>query len=119
MGKLPTLRSSLPVLASGLKAAPQDAGRERQAWAKRPDAPKRMTGRPLQRARAALFARQPLCVLCEEQGRTTVATERDHIIPVALGGSDHESNIRALCHACNEAERVRVFGHAGCQGARY
>lgn len=29
------------------------------------------------------------------------ATEVDHIIPVADGGTDHPSNLRSLCHACH------------------
>lgn len=72
---------------------------------------KRMTGRPLQRARAELFKRQPLCVLCLAAGKVEPATERDHVQPLALGGSDTDpANTRALRTACNRAERDRVFG---------
>lgn len=109
--KLKTLKPRIGTLGTTLATAPQDASTERKAWAKRPDAPKRMTGRPLQRARARLFARHPLCELCEAAGRLTVATERDHRIPLALGGADDETNERALCHDCNEAERLRMLGH--------
>lgn len=66
--------------------------------------PKRMTGRRLQRARASLFAREPLCVLCKAQGRVTVATIRDHIIPLAEGGQDVSSNTQGLCGDCHEAK---------------
>jgi 5-methylcytosine-specific restriction protein A len=33
-----------------------------------------------------------------------VATIRDHIVPLAEGGLDAESNIQALCQACSDAK---------------
>lgn len=30
-----------------------------------------------------------------------VATHADHIVPRELGGSDHETNLRAACEPCN------------------
>lgn len=41
----------------------------------------------------------PLCVLCLAEGRTTVATDVDHIVPRRQGGSDEESNLQPLCHS--------------------
>ena len=73
-------------------------------WAKSVTATKRVTGRRLQSMRAALFTRCPLCVSCQEQGRTTLATQRDHIIPLAEGGTDDDGNPLALCHACHEVK---------------
>lgn len=73
-------------------------------WAK-PTPTKRITGRRLQALRAALFARAPLCAECERQGRVTPATERDHIVPLAEGGADDDSNVQGLCHECHEAKR--------------
>jgi 5-methylcytosine-specific restriction protein A len=61
--------------------------------------------------RAELFARAPLCAMCEAAGRVTLATQRDHIKPLAEGGADDQSNEQGLCHACHEgkseAERLR------------
>ena len=76
----------------------------REVWAKPVTATKRITGRRLQAMRQALFARQPLCVLCEAQGIVTVATQRDHIVPLAEGGADDDSNVQALCDPCHEAK---------------
>lgn len=76
----------------------------RTVWKKHADAPKRVTGRKLQAMRAALFARCPLCAECERQGRVTVATLRDHIIPLAEGGTDADDNIQGLCSPCHEAK---------------
>lgn len=83
----------------------------RTQWVKRPTATKRTTGRKLQRMRAALFARCPLCAECQRQGRVTLATQRDHIVPLAEGGADDETNEQALCDDCHalksQAEAAR------------
>lgn len=78
----------------------------RQAWVKSPKATKRITGRRLQAMRAELFARQPLCVRCESNGRVTLATQRDHIKPLAEGGADDASNEQGLCEACHEEKSL-------------
>lgn len=62
---------------------------------------KRITGRRLQARREALFQRAPLCAECRRQGRVTPATVRDHVIPLAEGGPDDESNEQGLCEACH------------------
>lgn len=81
------------------------------SWAKRPNATKRITGRPLQRLRAALFDADPCCAECKRQGHLTLATERDHIKPLQEGGKDDDTNVQGLCFDCHEvkskAERAR------------
>lgn len=83
-----------------------------EAWAKKPTATKRITGRKLQRLRAELFSTNPLCVECAKQGHTTLATQRDHIVALTDGGADDESNTQGLCEPCHEAkslaERLRA-----------
>lgn len=78
----------------------------REAWVKKADAPKRIAGRKLQGLRKALFRDQPLCVMCLAQGRTTEATERDHIEPLSQTRKDVPTNegMQALCHPCHEAK---------------
>lgn len=51
--------------------------------------------------RRELFNAQPLCVLCEREGRVTLATVRDHIINLADGGQDVRSNTQPLCAECH------------------
>ena len=63
-------------------------------------------GRTLQRERARLFSANPLCVECERQGRVTVATIRDHIIPLAEGGQDTADNIQGLCEECHNKKTL-------------
>jgi 5-methylcytosine-specific restriction protein A len=77
---------------------------ERQAWQPSPLTPKRKAGRWLQRERAALFQREPLCRECAKVGRTSVAMIRDHITPLFEGGKDVESNIQPLCQRCSDAK---------------
>lgn len=67
--------------------------------------PVRIRGTHLQRLRRQLFERQPLCVECDKVGRVSIATIRDHIIPIAEGGTEAEANTQALCQSCNETKR--------------
>lgn len=91
----------------------------KQSWAKKPTAAKRITGRTLQRLRRELFERAPLCAECQRQGRVTLATQRDHIVPLEEGGEDVETNVQGLCAACHDVksktERARgvrrAWGH--------
>lgn len=61
--------------------------------------------------RDRLFTGSPLCVECERLGLVTLATQRDHIKPLAEGGTDDDSNVQGLCHAC---QRVRAW-HRRCE----
>ncbi|WP_239467067.1 HNH endonuclease signature motif containing protein [Rhodoferax koreense] len=56
--------------------------------------------------RAALFMRQPLCEVCDGLGIVTLATIRDHRIPLAEGGADDESNEQAICAPCHEEKSL-------------
>jgi 5-methylcytosine-specific restriction protein A len=62
----------------------------------------RIRGRRLQAMRVALFRAAPLCAECERQSRITLATQRDHIRPLAEGGTDTEDNVQGLCDACHD-----------------
>lgn len=75
-----------------------------EAWVKRPEATKRVTGRRLQRMRNELFTADPLCAECQRAGRVTLASLRDHIKPLAEGGLDELSNTQGLCTDCHDAK---------------
>jgi len=57
---------------------------------------------------------RPLCEACQRHGRVTLATERDHRVPLAEGGTDDDDNIQALCADCHRektlAEALRGRG---------
>ena len=70
------------------------------AWQTR-TAPLRLRGRRLQRVNRAFLDAHPLCVHCAAQDRVTAATRRDHLVPLAEGGTDAPANLQALCDACH------------------
>lgn len=45
-----------------------------------------------------------LCQACLKAGRVTPATDCDHIVPKAKGGTDDAANCQALCRECNQAK---------------
>jgi 5-methylcytosine-specific restriction enzyme A len=62
------------------------------------------------KVRAAVLAQEPLCRICDEAGRVTVATQVDHIRPFR-GLSDplrlDRANLRPLCDPCHRARSAR------------
>ena len=61
----------------------------------------RLRGRALQRRRLELYVRDPCCAHC---GIVMMPGNwiRDHIVPLAEGGEDIESNTQGLCRACSD-----------------
>ncbi len=50
------------------------------------------------------------CEECARQGRTTVGTHADHIIPKAKGGSDDRDNYALLCAVCHALKSIHDQG---------
>lgn len=66
-------------------------------------------GDDLRKARAALFARQPICCRCNR----ALSAIRDHIVPLAAGGADVVQNTQGLCKPCDKEktdEDRRIYG---------
>ena len=57
----------------------------------------RTRGRKLMGMRSLFFAQHPLCVMCKAEGKVTLATDLDHIIPLFKGGTDDLNNLQGLC----------------------
>lgn len=74
-------------------------------------ADKRIRGRKLQQIRERHFQLHPLCVRCEKEGRTEIATELDHIRALCNGGQDVESNRAGLCGPCHKAKTAEDMGY--------
>jgi 5-methylcytosine-specific restriction enzyme A len=49
------------------------------------------------RIRALQLAKEPLCRLCQAEGRVVIAVTVDHIVPRSQGGTDEELNLQSLC----------------------
>ena len=45
-----------------------------------------------------------LCQVCRKQGRIKAATEVDHIIGKAQGGTDDDVNLQAICAPCHASK---------------
>ena len=54
--------------------------------------------------RADLFRREPLCIECRKLGHVALATQRDHITPLAEGGLDEADNVQGLCQPCHDTK---------------
>jgi len=57
--------------------------------------------------------REPLCRECLKQGRLTPATEVDHIVPLASGGTNDLENLQPLCHSCHSRKTAKEDGGFG------
>lgn len=90
------------------------AGRDLRERA-RPSARQRGYGARWDRARKAYLARHPLCVLCEESKRITVADTVDHIIPHKghEGLFWSETNWQPVCWRCHSRKTATTDGGFG------
>jgi len=52
--------------------------------------------------RRQILAREPVCVMCGMRP----SEEVDHVVAVALGGSDRPANLRGLCGPCHRARHI-------------
>ena len=56
-------------------------------------------GRPWRRLKAKIHLRD--LYTCKRCGLVTMSLELDHIINIAQGGTDDESNLQSLCPPCH------------------
>jgi 5-methylcytosine-specific restriction protein A len=76
----------------------------KRGWSRKsPSSDVRLRGRKLQKAREELIRRSPYCAKCHRM-LTLESMERDHIINLAEGGTDEDSNTQALCIPCHQAK---------------
>jgi 5-methylcytosine-specific restriction protein A len=91
--------------------APDRRARNREHNAKRGSARERGYNTRWEKARKTYLMRNPLCVMCQKEGRVTAATVVDHIIPhkgdTALFW-DTENNWMSLCAHCHNSTKQRM-----------
>lgn len=93
--RLPSLTSGKTTAMPGAHAFGDDRRGSRQA---------RGYGADWDRRRARILRRDGYrcqCKECKDGGFITPATDVDHIIPRADGGSDDDDNLQALGHECH------------------
>lgn len=66
--------------------------------------PRTVTGAALQRRNARLMRENPWCVMCAAKGLRRLVAEFDHIVSIADGGPDVDSNLQGLCLPCHRAK---------------
>lgn len=65
-------------------------------------------GRPWRRRRERVLVRDSyLCQPCLSEGRLTLATAVDHIIPLSRGGTDADDNLQSICGVCHARKTQR------------
>ncbi len=65
-------------------------------------------GRPWRRKRERILQRDNyLCQPCMRAGRVQPASEVDHIVGLAAGGTDDDSNLEAICRACHKVKTAQ------------
>jgi 5-methylcytosine-specific restriction endonuclease McrA len=62
--------------------------------------------------RALLRMQRHTCQMCGRNGDHS-RIEVDHIIPIALGGSNDFSNLQLLCLSCNRSKGARLVARPG------
>lgn len=96
--KLQSLRPRLAVLNTA-RVATLEAN---------PFATPRLRGSAYMARKARWLRKHPLCVHCKAEGRTNaIDLEVDHIVELADGGADDESNFQTLCKAHHAAKTAR------------
>jgi 5-methylcytosine-specific restriction enzyme A len=67
----------------------------------------RMPGWAWSRLKPSILVRDGyLCQVCLKRGIYTEASEVDHVIPLAKGGSNDHSNLVAICGTCHEHKTI-------------
>lgn len=89
--------------------------RPKRQWTRRPDTRPSANARGYdydwRKTRAAFLKAHPWCMADE---CTEKATDVDHIMPRAKGGTDEWDNLQALCHSHHSSKTARESG--GRQG---
>jgi 5-methylcytosine-specific restriction protein A len=74
---------------------------------RRANAYRRGYGRSWRKLRDRQLQLEPFCRPCRAAGRLVEATEVDHIVPRAQGGTDLDANLQSICHPCHGLKTAR------------
>jgi len=87
-------------------AAPQRVDQRRADTPEQREADRLRSTARWQRLRMVVLRREPLCRACTDAGRTTPATEVDHLEPLQqrIDLAFVEANLQPLCRSCHMAK---------------
>jgi 5-methylcytosine-specific restriction protein A len=93
----------------------------RSGWTKREDRSGSTTSRNYGHAwrikRARILKRDHyLCQSCAKIGRVTSASEVDHVVSRANGGTEDDDNLQSLCNPCHKAKTATEKGQTSPAG---
>jgi len=91
---------------TGSRCAAHRRADQRELDARRGSASSRGYGARHRDWRAAIIARDPLCVACLAVGRVTPTRVADHVLPVAQGGEWTMENGQGLCDRHHNVKRA-------------
>jgi len=99
--------------------AEHERQRQKRIDSKRESANARGYGNSWRRLRRLVLNAEPLCRECKRNGRIMLATEVDHIVPRANGGTNDFDNLQPLCKSCHSRKTAREnegFGNTNAAG---
>ena len=108
----PCAQPGCPAVVSGSAYCP-DHQPVRGGESRRLSPSQRGYDRQWQRLRRMKLARQPFCAECSRRGRIVAATDVDHIVPLANGGTNADDNLQSLCHSCHSRKTADQRGKGG------
>lgn len=88
---------------AGRNTCPKHTRAPASNWTRRSSTTERGYGHTWRVLRGMILRRDPVCMVCQARP----ATQVDHIIPKAHGGTDEETNLRGLCAACHRDKTAR------------
>lgn len=83
------------------------ARRQYDKYERAPDV-KKVYGYQWSKIRDRYIRKHPLCEKCLVEGRSTLAEEVHHKIPVKRGGTHDESNLMSLCQSCHTKIHIEM-----------
>lgn len=72
---------------------------------------KRITGRKLQALRLRIWSADPYCAMCGKLTDYPGGFELDHRVALTNGGTNEDSNLQVLDHACHEIKTAADIGY--------
>ena len=93
-----------------------DKHKDLRAWVQTKTASERGYGKEWRKVRVVALERDKyLCQACLKDGVYTQATDVDHILNKASGGTDDLQNLQSLCRACH---KTKTAGEGGAKVQR-